>query len=136
MALPFLCLASGALTPIPAAVTMVIQLVVGARHRRAEWIGAGALVALSVLLTLFIPTIPHHAVLRANSIGQFLEAFSGVASWPFDASVARVLFVNAPMLAALVWLARNNCPIPRDCCDSPRPTARKSSSVMRANFTR
>jgi hypothetical protein len=114
---PFFCMASGALTLIPIAATIILRAVA---IRRKDW-GASdtasiAVMALSaVTMLFFVPTMPGQAVLGAHSVSQFLGALTTMASWPLPAFyMSAVLLYMPPVLVTLSALRDRAAP------DDPR----------------
>lgn len=105
----FFCMASGSLTPIAVAAWCGVQLASGARRGKTEVLGACMLCAISLLLIHYVPTVEHHAHLRASSLWSFLQALLTAGGWPLGPAGAIVL--NAPVIVLAARLIRRRAPL-------------------------
>jgi hypothetical protein len=96
-----LCLASGALTFAAAGGAQLLQMACGRRAGLREALGIAVLILVTLVLMTTIPHVPDAEPHKAHSVGQFLAAFVGLASWPAHTALGLVL-----ILPTLVFLLR------------------------------
>jgi hypothetical protein len=114
----YFSIASGALT-LPAFIGLaVIQLILGVRAGRNEWLGVGLHVVFAAALIYDVPRIPEHAELRAQSALDFIDALAAAASWPVTAPQWPLLplgvgacLLYAPVLVITGRLLRRPAPL-------------------------
>ncbi len=99
----YFSMASGAITPAIVAGVSLFQIVMGARARSwREVLGVLTMVAATIAMLFFIPSLPYHEPLKAHSVGQFVGALIAVGSFPLGSWLGLIL-LQAPVL---VWAAR------------------------------
>ena len=69
----FFCMASGALTPLAVVAVCTAQIAIGIRRGWTEIAGVALLSAIALVLVFYVPTLAHHAELRAASLAGFLS---------------------------------------------------------------
>ena len=94
-----LCLASGTLTFAAAGGAQLLQMACGRRAGYREALGVAVLFVATLVLASTIPHVPEAEAHKAHSVGQFLSAFVGLASWPAHTALGLVLI--SPTLAFL-----------------------------------
>ena len=75
------------------------------REGRRLGVDLGALVGLVILFGVtyaFVPHVPYHDELKAQSVGRLAECFIHLAAWPFHHT--RYDLVQAGFFGALLWL--------------------------------
>ncbi|MDP1666455.1 MAG: hypothetical protein Q8L79_15190 [Methylobacter sp.] len=100
-------LASGALTILAGSLILVIRRVVA---KDKEGVASSAILLLIAMVVLAIgltPSIPGHAVLKAQSPTQFLFALATVVSWPANKTGIGVVIVQMPLLLLGLRVLRN-----------------------------
>ena len=110
----YFSMASGALTTAAAFAICALQVLLGRRSGRSEWLALAVLFAMTVIMVLFIPVLAHHAPLKAHSIWQFISALVHIMSWLLGpsqpgivASIAGAFAIQAPALLTslyVIWL--------------------------------
>lgn len=104
--LGYLSMASGAVTPLIAALVAVLQMVRGGRRNGAgDWIGVLVLVAFGAVMIAYVPNLPHHDRYKAHDLVQFYEAVVQLASLPLS-SIAGVVIVQAPIVLLFIRMVR------------------------------
>lgn len=103
----YFSLASGALTAAAALAVLILQMLLGIRKGTKEYIAAGLLLTISVVMISHIPHIEGHDSYRAQSMGQFLKALLQCLSYPRSVSFSG-LWVSLPLVvyACLVTVSR------------------------------
>lgn len=104
--LGYLSMASGAVTPLIAALVAVLQMVRGGRRSAAaEWIGAALLVAFGAAMIAYVPDLPYHDRYKAHDLGQLFSAVVQIASLPLT-SIVGVIIVQAPIVVLFIRMVR------------------------------
>jgi hypothetical protein len=85
----YFAMALGALTLVPLITVHALQMILCRRIGWREYVAITVGIAVVVLMLTTIPTVEHHAALRAHSIWQFASAFFEAIAWPLSVPVAR-----------------------------------------------
>ncbi len=78
----YFCMAGGALTFLAATALCATQFAVRRRSGTKELLALAILTVLCVGCFIYIPLIPGHKSLQAQSIGQFIRAMMHIGGWP------------------------------------------------------
>lgn len=104
--LAYLSMASGAVTPLVAALVGALQILRGGRRSSVvEWIGVAMLVAFGAAMVAFVPDLPHHDRYKAHDALQLFSAVVAMASLPLT-SVVGVMIVQLPIVVLFVRTLR------------------------------
>jgi hypothetical protein len=105
-ALAYFNVASGMFTLLPADSIVCLQMILGVRRGTQEWAGVGFHLTLIALMFLATPTIEGHALLKAQSVAQFAQAFATIAAWPFTWRFWPLLYGPAILFSARLVVSR------------------------------
>jgi hypothetical protein len=95
--LAYLSMASGAVTPLVAALVCGIQMLRGGRRSLpVEWVAVAVLVGVGIAMIAFVPNLPYHDRYKAHDVMQLFSAAVELASLPLT-SVVGVLIVQLPI---------------------------------------
>ncbi len=104
--LAYLSMASGAVTPLVAALVCAIQMLRGGRRNApVEWVAVVVLVGLGVAMIAFVPNLPYHDRYKAHDVMQLFSAVVELASLPLT-SVVGVLIVQLPIVLLFIRTMR------------------------------
>lgn len=104
--LAYLSMASGAVTPLVAALVCVLQVLRGGRRNTpAEWVAVAVLVGLGAVMIAFVPDLPYHDRYKAHDVVQLFSAAVELASLPLT-SIAGVLIVQLPIVLLFIQTMR------------------------------
>jgi hypothetical protein len=92
----YLSMASGAVTAIAALTVILVQMLLGVRRGAPEVVGAGLLLAVSVLMVLCIRHVAADDV-NAHGVGELIKAVLTYVAYPRTTSIAAV-FINLPLI--------------------------------------
>lgn len=102
-----LSLASGALTLLIGAFILVIrQGFFKEKSSKSIYLYSAFLILLAMISIFYTPSIPYHASLKAQTVGEFISALMKVSAWPVK-FVYSAFIVQAPIVCfALLFLTR------------------------------
>jgi len=104
--LAYLSMASGAVTPLVAALVGALQMLRGGRRNSpAEWIGVVMLVAFGAAMVAAVPDLPYHYRYKAHDALQLFSAVVEMASLPLT-SVVGVVIVQLPIVLLFIRTIR------------------------------
>lgn len=84
-------MASGALIGFASFGVMVVQIIVGVRRQRADFITAILLLLMSIVMVRYVPHIAGHDVLKAHNVTEFFEGGDGGAGFSAQHAATRHL---------------------------------------------
>jgi hypothetical protein len=93
----YFSMASGALTLTAALVVVSMQLMLGHRKGLKEYIAAGFLVLLALILIVDIKDVPGHDIYKAQSAAELIGAVVGYLTFP-QTNLFLGILVNLPMV--------------------------------------
>lgn len=96
--LSFLSLASGVTTLISGIIILALRFYINKEPDQVPISAIIILIMLTILAIVFTPEVPRFAKLKAQSIIQFLSAFSKVYSWPNKSTTIVILTMQTPIL--------------------------------------
>jgi hypothetical protein len=106
-ALAYLSMASGAATPLVAALVCMLQILRGSRpNAPLEWLGIVLLAALGTAMVAFVPNLAANDAYKAHDAMQLLSALVQIASLPLT-SVVGVVLVHLPILLLFMRTLRS-----------------------------
>lgn len=104
--LAYLSMASGAVTPLVAALVMVLQVLRGGRRNSvAEWLGLAVLAGFAAAMILQVPDLPYHYRYKAHDLAQLVSAIIAQASLPLT-SIVGVAIVQLPIVLLFLRVMR------------------------------
>lgn len=101
----YFCMASGAVTLVPAIFVAGIRFVKGERRGRADLAGILIHAAIVALCLAAIPKLEYRDNIAATSFAIFWSGFLKFASWPAPESLLWVVFLNIPVAVVFGRLA-------------------------------
>jgi hypothetical protein len=96
--LAFLSFASGIIAVAAAASICILQWMLNARKTKKHVIAITILITLICVGVWLTPSIPGHAVYKAASVAQFLDALFGIFSWPMRPGFFKACYLQLPAI--------------------------------------
>ncbi len=102
--LSYFSMASGSASMAAAFSICAVQMVIGCRAGTRELLGLAIIAVVTVATVIYIPTLPYHVAIKAQSFEQFFRALMLIASWPVASHGIVWLVLCAILVHAPAWL--------------------------------
>ncbi len=99
----FFSMASGALIGFASLAVMIVQIVVGVRRERADYVAAVLLMLMSIIMVSYVPHIDGHDVLKAHNATEFVKAVLVILDFPLSKPPVGV-WINLPLVIYSVFV--------------------------------